>query len=288
MAEPKRAFVTGSSGFIGKHLVQRLKQAGWEVTGYDLKEGNDILDWDNLLKSMKGANVVVHLAAEKSVPKSWAKYARFYEVNITGTHKVLHAAFGWQVNKVIFISSSSAKTPISPYGVSKRAGEHLAKIFNDSSDSMKVISARLFNVFGPGQLADDPYSAVIPRFITELLNGKQPIIHGDGKQSRDFTYVEDVCNAIYKLCESDFSGNFYEIGYGSSTRILDLALKISKILKIQNLEFLIGNRRDGDIDQSIADQKLMLGITWDKVGFEEGLRRTVEWYKNESLLPVLR
>ena len=284
MAEPTRAFVTGSSGFIGKHLVRRLKQAGWDVIGYDLKERQDILS--KSYPTMEGADIVVHLAAEKSVPRSWEIPDRFYEVNIMGTHNILQAAMYHKVGKVILISSSAAKGPQSPYGVSKQASESVASIF--SYLGMNVVCLRLFNVFGPGQPADDPYSAVVPKFITAFLNGESPVIHGDGTQSRDFTYVEDVCEAIYHLASSTFSSALYEVGYGHSTTVIDLAHRIANMIGVENPKFSYTERRAGDIKHSMADLNPAIGVKWDKFGLDEGLRKTIDWYKNESLLPILR
>src|SRR5947208_3940517 len=236
----RTCLVTGGAGFIGSHLVEALLARGDEVrvlddfsTGdpanldgvsrrIDLIQG-DVCDLDTVQMSMKGVEVVFHQAALASVPRSVANPVATHRVCVDGTLHVLLAARDAGVRRVVYAASSSAygnsarlpksesdpAAPLSPYAVAKLAGEHYCAAFSEVY-GLETVRLRYFNVFGPRQTPDSPYAAVIPLFIRAMTSGKSPTIHGDGTQSRDFTFVADVVQANLKAADAPaVSGNVY-------------------------------------------------------------------------------
>ena len=309
--EKRLYLVTGGAGFIGSHIAERLlrdghnvrvldnfvagkeenlKQIGGEV---DLVRG-DIRDRQVLGDAMKGVYVVFHEAALGSVPRSVADPMTTHDVNITGTLNVLLAARDAGVRRVVYASSSSVygetkelpkveeikPQPLSPYALSKLAGEHYIKIFNHVY-GFEAVSLRYFNIFGPRQDPESQYAAVIPRFVTALQTGKQPVIYGDGMQSRDFTYVENVVEA--NLLASDVenvAGGVFNIACGGRFTLLELLGKLKQIIG-SDIDPIHEPARAGDVRDSQAGIEAAteaLGYSV-KVDFDEGLRRTVEWFQ---------
>jgi nucleoside-diphosphate-sugar epimerase len=309
-----RVVVTGGAGFIGSHLVEELLRRGASVAVVDdFSSGKDanlagmkgslevfratITDLKSLERPMSGAEVVLHLAARTSVPRSVADPIESNRINIDGTLNVLVAARDAKVRRVVFAASSSAygetptlpKTeamrpePISPYGVTKFVGEMYAKVFGRCY-GLENVSMRYFNVFGPRQDPGSPYSGVLSRFITALRDGNQPVVFGDGEQSRDFTYVANVVDATLRAAETPgVSGMVFNGGTGGRFTLnytLALLGKISgKPASAKYDPPRSGDIRDSQADISLAREKL--GYV-PSVDFEEGLRRTWEWYKTQK------
>lgn len=302
----KKVAVTGGLGFIGSHLVETLCQEN-EVVIVDNESSGSVenikhLNFENislelgditqidLQKSFEGCDYIFHHAALASVPASVANPLKCNRVNITGTLKVLLAANKIGVKKVVFASSSavygdntnfplSEDSPInsiSPYALSKATGEMYCRLFTDIYD-LPTVSLRYFNVFGPRQDPHSAYAAVIPHFITALLNDKRPVIYGDGKQSRDFIYVKHVVDANLKACQSKETGEF-NISSGKSITINKLVDVLNEIMG-KNIAPLYDEPRPGDIKHSLADvsQAKSLGfnpqsdLTWE-------LRETVKMF----------
>src|SRR5215510_16425699 len=258
----KRAFlVTGGAGFIGSHICERLVRDGHRVRVLDDfsagKEENltpfkndievirgDIRDKEIVDSAMRGIEVVFHEAALGSVPRSVADPLTTHEVNITGTLNVLLAARDAGVRRVVYASSSSvygetpelpkhekmAPHPLSPYALSKLSGEHYAKVFKQVY-GFEVVSLRYFNIFGPRQDPESQYAAVIPRFITALLSETSPVVYGDGLQSRDFTYVENVVNANLLAAQAEgVEGEAFNVACGGRYTLLELLAKLKEII----------------------------------------------------------
>ncbi len=306
-----RYLVTGGAGFIGSNTVEELVRRGHSVVVLDDlstgKEANlssvaekielvrgSIADVETVRAACRGVDFVLHLAARTSVPRSVKEPLETNRINVDGTLNVLVAARDAGVRRVVFAASSSVygetltlpkvesmtPSPISPYGVSKYVGEAYAQVFGRVY-GLQNVSLRYFNVFGPRQDPNSPYSGVLSRFITALQDGAQPVVFGDGEQSRDFTYVENVVEANLLACEAPkASGLVFNIGVGGRftlNRTLQLLEKISgKPAKPR-----YDPPRDGDILHSQADIALARKLLDynPRVGFEEGLRRTWEWYR---------
>ncbi len=309
-----RVLVTGGAGFIGSHLASRLIEEGHEVrvldnfsTGsrskladlagsFDLIEG-DIQSYERAHNAVQGCEVVFHQAALPSVPRSIQDPLTSHSVNVIGTLNVLLASRDSGVRRVVFASSSSiygadqslpkredrAPMPIAPYAISKLAGEGFCRSFSEVYE-LETVSLRYFNVFGPGQDPLSQYAAVIPRFITALLSGETPVVYGDGEQSRDFTYIENVVQANLLAAEADdASGQTFNIACGeriSLNRLLDeLRGIVGTTVEATYLE-----PRPGDVRHSLADisqAKDRLGYE-PTVGFDEGLRRTVAHLRSSA------
>jgi nucleoside-diphosphate-sugar epimerase len=306
--------ITGIGGFIGSSLARELLRRGERVRGIDNfstgKQENleevagqidfreaDILDLDALHAACAGVDFVLHQAAIPSVPKSVLDPMASNRANVDGTLNVLVAARDAKVKRVIYAASSSAygdtptlpkhelmtPDPISPYAVAKLAGE-LYMISFYRCYGLETVSLRYFNIFGPRQDPTSPYSGVLGKFITEMLRGEQPTIFGDGKQSRDFTYVDNAVEANLLACEapaSQIAGQVFNIATGRQVS-LNQAFEILQGLTSYSGEPVYGPARTGDIKHSFADissAKTSLGYR-PKIDFEEGLRRTVEWYRN--------
>lgn len=301
--------VTGGAGFIGSNIVLELVRKGHEVGVIDnlsfgkienlelvkdkikFVEG-DIRDLDLLEKEFKGVDFVLHQAALRSVPESFKKSEEYFDVNVNGTKNVLEAALRNNVKKVVFASSAAVygdseelpqkedtmASPKSPYAQSKLDGERLCKEY--SENGLKILMLRYFNVFGPMQDPSSEYSNVIPKFIKLVLEGIQPTIFGDGKQSRDFIYVKDVVKANLKACEEGISGEVINIARGKGISVNGLLSNINSILGGEIRAKFEGSR-EGDVKHMLADiskQKKLLKIEPD-YSFEEGLKETIDWFK---------
>jgi nucleoside-diphosphate-sugar epimerase len=303
--------VTGGAGFIGSNIVRALSARGCPVrvldnfsTGRpanlagldgDVKviEG-DIRDEKTLRRALKGVRFVLHTAALPSVARSIKDPVSTNSVNICGTLKLLLAAHTAGVERFVFSSSSSVygdtptlpkredmmPMPRSPYALSKLAGEHYCRIFKELH-RLQTFSLRYFNVFGPRQDPKSQYAAAIPRFIASFKAGKPPTIYGDGGQTRDFTYVDNVVAANLRCCfaPAKAAGAAYNIGCGDRISVNGLIARIGRImgksLKPIHLKPRAGDVRDSQADVSRAIQQL----GWKPgVNFEEGLRRTVLWF----------
>ncbi len=312
--------VTGGGGFIGSNLAEALVAQGGTVRVLDnfsagkrenlrfpgsekveVIEG-DIRDVDACRAALRGVKVVFHEAALGSVPRSIEDPKTTHDVNITGTLNVLIAARDAKVKRFVFASSSSvygdkagsageecaAKNetmkmePLSPYGISKLAAEEYCRMFYPLY-GLETVSLRYFNVFGPRQSHLSEYAAVIPRFIEALLNGHQPIIYGDGGQSRDFTFVRDVVHAnLLAATVPGIGGEVLNIACNRRYSLLDLVGEL-KAITLSTTEPRFVEARQGDIRHSMAD----IGRARDRLGFEpawsfrKGLEITVDWYRKD-------
>jgi nucleoside-diphosphate-sugar epimerase len=306
-----KALVTGGAGFIGHHIVGALLDGGHDVVVMDdfstglrdrlepvaarirLVEGS-ILDSGRLQDAAAGCDVVFHEAALASVERSFADPVRTNEVNVAGTVEVVLASARAGVRRVVFAASSSvygvpaelpcreAMTPApeSPYGVSKLASEYYLHTLGRHLD-VETVALRYFNVFGPGQDPHSHYAAVIPLFITAVLDGRRPMVNGDGSVTRDFTYVDNVVAANLAAAEATAaSGETMNVACGSRTSLLELLAAIYRAAG-RSVEPEFGPARLGDIQHSMADitkARELLGYE-PSVAFDDGIRRTVEWYR---------
>ncbi len=306
-----RYLVTGGAGFIGSNTVEELVRRGHSVVVLDdLSSGKEenladirnkitfikgsITDIDVVRKAVQEADYVLHLAARTSVPRSVKDPLETNRINIDGTLNVLVAARDAKVRRVVFAASSSAygetptlpkvetmqPQPISPYGVTKFVGELYAQTFGRCY-GLENVSLRYFNIFGPRQDPGSPYSGVLAKYCTAFLEGTQPVVFGDGEQTRDFTYVENAVQANLLACEApNVSGRVFNIGAGGRTS-LNQVLRVLAEVSGNRLEAKYDPPREGDIRDSQADisqARQWLGYE-PSVLFEEGLKRTFEWYK---------
>lgn len=309
-----KTLVTGGAGFIGSHIVRRLLKMDREVRVLDnLSTGRfenlsevidevefvdgDIRDIATVHGALRGCDEVIHLAAVPSVPRSIADPVTSHDANATGTLNVLLAARDAEAGRVVLASSSSiyganpelpkreslTPLPISPYAVSKLAAESYARSFFDVY-GLETVSLRYFNVFGPRQDPNSEYAAVIPKFIWALRNGEPPVIFGDGEQSRDFTYVENVVDAnVVALQTAAIGGRVYNIACGRRITLNALAQTLREEIGT-TVEVVHGPPRSGDVRHSVADVSLAekeLGYN-ASISLAEGLRRTVEYYTAEE------
>jgi UDP-N-acetylglucosamine/UDP-N-acetyl-alpha-D-glucosaminouronate 4-epimerase len=307
--------VTGVAGFIGSTLARALLARGEQVRGIDNfstgKRENladcisqiefqevDLLDLDALHRACLGVDYVLHEAAIPSVPRSVKDPLGNNRANVDGTLNLLVAARDAKVKRVVYAASSSAygdtptlpkredmpPNPISPYAVAKLAGEHYMTSFYRCY-GLETVSLRYFNVFGPRQDPTSPYSGVLAKFITQLLQGEQATIFGDGKQSRDFTYVDNVVDANLLACQADATkaaGQVFNIAAGRRTDLCQ-TFQILKRLTGYSGDVKYGPERPGDVKHSLADilrAEQHLGYR-PKVDFEDGLSRTIEWYSQQ-------
>jgi nucleoside-diphosphate-sugar epimerase len=306
-----RALVTGGAGFIGSHLASRLVEDGHQVRVLDnfstgsranlakldgsleLVEG-DIQSYERAHTAVQGCEVVFHQAALPSVPRSIQDPLTSHSVNVTGTLNVLLASRDSGVRRVVFASSSSiyganralpkqegqATTPIAPYAVSKLAAEGFCQSFWEVY-GLETVALRYFNVFGPGQDPLSQYAAVIPRFITTLLADEAPTVFGDGEQSRDFTYIDNVVEANLLAAEaSDASGRTFNVACGERISLNALLDQLRETIGTA-IEAKYVEARPGDVRHSLADisqARELLGYE-PTVSFGEGLRRTVEHHQ---------
>jgi nucleoside-diphosphate-sugar epimerase len=302
--------VTGGAGFIGSHLVRRLASDGAQVTVLDnlssgsvhnLKGANcrlieaDILDERAVHDAVRGAEYVFHLAAMVSVPRSVEDPVVCYDVNLMGSLNVLRAASRAGAKRVILssscavygdqvgsISEDTPTSPMSPYAAAKWAMEVAGQIFN-SAYQLPTVSLRYFNVYGPRQSPESEYAAAIPIFIESMLAGRAPTIFGDGNQTRDFVYVDDIVRANLLAAESDGApGGIFNVAGGQSVSVLDLVERLKALIPgVPPAQF--GPRRPGDIRFSQADLSRAasaIGYT-PAVDLQDGLRATVDWFRDE-------
>ena len=310
-----RFVVTGGAGFIGSGLVRALLADGAkEVAVIDNllsgKEENlaavrdrvefhkdDVRDYDTLLKIVEGADAVFHLAAIPSVPRSIREPVPSHDVNINGTFNVYRAAAEAKVRRVVYAASSSAygdtlvlpkeesmtPRPKSPYALQKLMGEYYGSVFNDCF-GLEAVSLRFFNVFGPRQDPNSAYSGVLSLFMKCLIERNSPLIHGDGEQSRDFTYVEDVATLLIKASKAQgVSGKTYNAGNGNRYTLNQIWSMLQEIEGVK-IDSNYGPSREGDVRDSQADTTLAMRDLGHDPQFpiEKALRLTLEWYK-ESL-----
>jgi len=308
--------VTGGAGFIGSNLCEALLKKGCRVrcldnfstgkrenidmfldhAGFELMEG-DIRDFDTCLKACDGADYVLHQAAWGSVPRSIELPLLYEEINIKGTLNMLEAARQTGVKKFVYASSSSVYGDeealpkregregrvLSPYALTKRANEEYARLYT-SLYGLDTYGLRYFNVFGRRQDPEGAYAAVIPRFIRQLLADERPVIFGDGRQSRDFTYVENVIEANLKACLAgkEAAGEVYNIACGGRVELIDLYHLLCRMLD-KDIKPLFGPDRPGDIRHSYADiskAKKYLGYNpqWN---YDRGMEEALAWYRKK-------
>jgi len=309
----KRILVTGGAGFIGSHIVYKLVSIGARVVVLDnLSFGTldnikscidkiefikgDIRDENILGDALRGVELVSHQAALRSVPKSVGAPFEYHDVNVNGTLKLYIKAKELGVKRIVSASSSSVygerdrfpeketdyPHPISPYAASKLICEQYAYVFTKSY-GIDVVSLRYFNVFGPRQSLENKYAVVVPKFITSLLENEKPPIYGNGKQMRDFTYIDDVVEAnLSALVKEGIGGEVFNIAGGSPHSVNELLYLLKQIMG-KNIEPEYLEPRPGDVYKTYADinkAKKLLG--WQqRVDFYEGLKRTVEWFKKQ-------
>lgn len=311
--------VTGGAGFIGSNLCEAILRMGYKVrclddlstgkqenidlfinhSGYTFIRG-DIRDPDTCMNACKGVDYVLNEAAWGSVPRSIEMPLLYEEINIRGTLNMMEAARQNHVKKFVYASSSSVygdepNLPkqegregnlLSPYALTKRVDEEYGKLYTKLY-GLDTYGLRYFNVFGKRQDPNGAYAAVIPKFLKQLMHEERPTIHGDGKQSRDFTYIENVIEANLKACMADHeaAGQVFNIAYGGREYLIDIYFGLCKALG-KDIEPIFGADREGDIKHSNADickAKAMLGYdpTWS---FEKGIMFAIEWYKENLLL----
>jgi nucleoside-diphosphate-sugar epimerase len=311
MSSTKTYVVTGGAGFIGSMLVRVLSARGRVKVIDSLLTGKasnldevrhcvefhqtDIRDYDAIRPVMEGADAVFHLAAIPSVPRSIDDPVPSHEVNIDGTFNVFRAASAGGVKRVVYAASSSAygntavlpkvesmpPAPLSPYAVQKLVGELYASVFT-SCFGLETVSLRFFNVYGPRQDPNSPYSGVLSLFMKHLLARTPPTIFGDGEQTRDFTYVEDVADLCVKASEAPgAAGKMYNAGNGGRYT-LNRIWEILQQMEGVKIEPKYGPDRAGDVRDSMADTQRATAELAHAPRFtiEEGLRRTLEWYRH--------
>lgn len=305
--------VTGGAGFIGSHLVAELLRRGERVrilddfsTGrrenvpddseIELEEG-DVADETAARRAVQGCDFVLHQAAIPSVPRSVRNPIASNHANINGTLMILTAARDAGVKRLVFAGSSSAygDTPVlpkredmmpapkSPYALQKLVGEHYCQMFT-ALYGLETVTTRYFNVFGPRQQPGSPYSGVISLFIEALGSGRAPLVHGDGRQTRDFTYVTDVVRGVLACCETPgVAGEVMNVAAGGRISLLDVIQHLQHILNV-DIAPEYGPTRAGDVRDSQADiTKARRLIRFaPSVSVEEGLRQTVEWYQRRQ------
>lgn len=316
----KKVLITGGAGFIGSNLCESFLEAGNEVIcldnlstgfrsnlehlmdepGFEFVEG-DIRDFDTCKECVKKVHVVLHQAALGSVPRSIKDPITSNQVNVDGFLNILQASRETGVERIVYAASSSTYgdsvelpkieenigMPISPYAVTKYVNELYAHVFSNLFD-LKIIGLRYFNVFGRKQTPDGAYAAAIPKFIKAFMNHESPQIHGDGMQTRDFTYIDNVIqiNHLAALTENaDAFNNVYNVAYGERTSLMDLIDVIRDSLTrfdsaISKVQVEHGPPRQGDVRDSLADiskaQKL-LGYK-PEYSLNDGIREAIDWY----------
>ena len=308
----KKIVVTGGAGFIGSNIVHAIYKDNEVTVIDDLSTGNleniitlvdeesiklvkgSITDLKLLQENFSDVDYVLHQAAIPSVPRSIKNPIASNKANIDGTLNVLVAARDSDVKKVVYASSSSVygdtptlpkvetmpTFPLSPYAISKLTGEHYCRVFYEIY-GLRTTSLRYFNVYGPRQNPKSEYAAVVPRFISSISKGRPIEIYGDGEQTRDFTFVEDVINANLLSCVSKKSdGNALNIAGGKRISVNDLALKIMKLIG-KDVEIIYRERREGDVKDSLADISLAKNLIdyTPKYSLDNGLTKTVEFFK---------
>ena len=306
------ALVTGGAGFIGSHIAASLAASGARVrilddlsTGYreNLKEINGNVDFTQgsvadptvLKKVLEGVELVFHEAAIPSVPRSVENPRDSHIASVDGTFSLLLAARDCKVRRLIYAASSSAygdqptlpkredmlPDPLSPYAVAKLVGEYYCQVFSRVY-GLETLSLRYFNVFGPRQDPGSQYSGVVSRFISALLSNETPVIYGDGEQSRDFTYIENVVSANLKAAEAKSGfGKVINIANGERVTLNQLLDELKDLTGRSNAQAEYRDTRVGDVRHSLADiseARQLLGYA-PIVGLREGLRRTIDWWQ---------
>lgn len=307
------ALVTGGAGFIGSHIAAALMASGARVrvlddlsTGHrenleeiggdlDFIEGS-VADESLLNKVLDGVEVVFHEAAIPSVPRSVEAPKQTHVASVDGTFSLLVAARDKRVRRVVYAASSSAygdqptlpkseqmlPDPLSPYAVAKLVGEYYCQVFTRVY-GLETVSLRYFNVFGPRQDPGSQYSGVVSRFISSLLSGERPVIYGDGEQSRDFTYIDNVVGANLSAATSaGASGKVINVANGERITLNELLSELKDLTGKQDVTAEYLEPRVGDVKHSLADNTLareFLGYE-SKVGLREGLQRTIDWWKS--------
>ncbi|MGF2120305.1 SDR family oxidoreductase [Enterococcus casseliflavus] len=309
--------VTGGAGFIGSNLCEALLNLGYRVrcldnlsngfyenikpfinnTNFEFINGT-ITDYEVCKHACKGIDYVLHQAAWGSVPRSIEMPLYYEEVNIKGTVNMMEAAVKNNVKKFVYASSSSVygDSPtlpkvegnegnvLSPYALTKKVDEEYGKIYS-SIYGLETVGLRYFNVFGRRQNPNGAYAAVIPKFINSLLKDEPPVINGDGTQSRDFTYIENVIEANLKaaISDSSVSGEAFNIAYGGRVSLNELFNEIAYNLSKSNITPYYGDERKGDIKHSNADilkARNLLNYN-PEYSFDKGIVDAIQWYKNE-------
>jgi UDP-glucose 4-epimerase len=309
-----RVLVTGAAGFIGSHLCRRLLAEGHDVAGLDdLSDGSldnlgdagqvdfietDLRDEGAVAKAAAGAEVIFHEGAKRSVPRSVAQPGLTTDVNVRGTLNVLLAARDAGA-RVVAASSSSVygdqdtfplvetmtPRPKSPYAASKLAGEAFC-LACWSSMGVPAISLRYFNVYGPRQDPTSEYAAVVPRFVVACLTGSRPTIHGDGEQSRDFTFIDDVCDAnlLASRAPDEAQGRAFNIGGGGEPTSINRLLAIVAELTGATPDPILEPIREGDVrvtEADVSSARRLLGYE-PAIQIAEGLQRTVAWFQEQA------
>ncbi|MGP9043569.1 SDR family oxidoreductase [Cytobacillus kochii] len=312
--EGSKFLVTGSAGFIGSNLVEAILKLGYRVRGldnfstgkrenveefldnsnYEFIEG-DICNLETCMKACKDIDYVLNQAAWGSVPRSFEMPLFYEEVNIKGTLNMMEAARQTGVKKFVYASSSSVYgddpnlpkkegregNVLSPYALTKKIDEEYGKLYTKIY-GLDTYGMRYFNVFGRRQNPNGTYAAVIPKFIKQLLNDEAPTINGDGRQSRDFTYIENVIEANLKACNAshEAAGQAYNIAYGGRVFLIDIYMQLLDVLG-KDIQPTFGPERKGDIkhsnaDISLARKKLNYNPEWS---FEQGILAAIDWYR---------
>lgn len=306
--------VTGGAGFIGSNIAEKLVANGEKVRVIDNfltgKQENmntfidkiqfikgDIRDLETVTRAMDDVDYVIHQAALPSVPKSVELPIESNEHNTNGTLNILYAAKEAGVKRVVYAASSSAygnqpqspkvetmlPMPMSPYAVNKLAGEHYCASFT-TVYGLETVALRYFNVFGPRQDPTSFYSAVIPKFISSLMKNEAPIIYGDGEQSRDFTYIDNVVNGNLLACKAEgVGGHMFNLACGESFTLNQLFKDLQDIMET-SIEPVYEEARVGDVKHSLADiEKAKKQLGFDvQISFKEGLQKTVEWFSKHQ------
>jgi len=305
--------ITGGAGFIGCNLSRYILDKGHDVVVLDnfatgkrenlteimdkieLIEG-DIRDRDTVDRAVEGCAAIFHQAALGSVPRSMEDPATSHDVNVNGTFTVLESARAAGVKRVVFAASSSAygeraespkheamaPMPISPYAANKVSCEAYMQAYA-AGYGMETVCLRYFNVFGPHQDPEGAYAAVIPAFVSRLLSGQAPVVYGDGEQSRDFCYIENVCNANWLASTApaeQCSGKVMNIACNARTSLNEILGQLKELLG-SDIEAIYEDERPGDVKHSLAD----VSAARDAIGYEpavffaEGLRKSIDWYR---------
>ena len=309
------ALVTGGAGFIGSHIAAALVQAGARVriiddlsTGYrknlqDIESRIDFIEGSvanapTLRRALADVELVFHEAAIPSVPRSVERPIESHQASVDATFALLLAARDQQVRRVIYAASSSAygdqpelpkredmrPAPLSPYAVGKLVGEYYCQVFTQVY-GLETVSLRYFNVFGPRQDPSSQYSGVISRFMSALVNDEQPVIYGDGEQSRDFTYVSNVIDANMRAAESPQAvGKVINIANGKRITLNELLETMKEIIGQPSVVARYESPRSGDIKHSLADISLARAVLSyePKIELEAGLRLTFDWWQNNA------
>jgi nucleoside-diphosphate-sugar epimerase len=310
---PAEFLITGGAGFIGSNIAEHLVRHGRAVRVLDnlltgrrekVPPGVEFIEGDlrqpaDVRRAVAGVKYVLHVGALPSVPRSVADPALTHEINVTGTLNVLLAARDARCERVVFSSSSSVygntavlpkredmpPQPLSPYAIQKLAGEQYCRVFWELY-GLPTVTLRYFNVFGPRQDPQSQYAAVIPRFITSILADESPVIYGDGRQTRDFSHVENVVSANLAACAAgpEALGRVFNIACGGRTSLLDLVATINRALG-KNIAPRFEPARAGDVRDSQADvtaAKQFLNWT-PQVDFPTGIQKAIEWYRRSSV-----